>query len=365
MADRIRVGIIGVQPDRSWGAIAHLPALAALADDYEVTAVGNSRQDSADAAAARFGIAHAFGDYRDLVASPDVDLVAVTVKVPHHRELVTAALEAGKHVYCEWPLGNGLAEAEEMAALARKKGVKAFVGLQARSSPVVARVKDLVADGYVGDVLSTTLVGSGMNWGAFIDQPNAYTADKRNGATLLSIPVGHTVDALCHCLGEFVAVDAMLANRRKTFTLLPDGTTLPMTAEDQVLVAGELQGGAVASIHYRGGISRGTNLLWEINGSEGDLQITSIGGHAQMFELTLKGARGEETLETLGIPASYTTTPEVGPFSRNVAEAYARAYRDLTEGTSLCPDFDAAVTRHRFLDAVEKAAAEGRRQHLD
>jgi len=193
--------VIGVAPGRSWAAVAHIPALKAL-PGFEVRALSTTRMESARAAAEEFGVALAFDNHIDLVNAPGVDLVAVTVKVPHHRELVLAAIAAGKHVYCEWPLGNGLAEAQEMVALAGAKGVHAVVGLQARAAPVMGYVRDLVAEGFVGEVLSTTLVGSGMNWGAMIDPPNAYTADRKNGATLLTIPFGHTIDAVCQALGQ-------------------------------------------------------------------------------------------------------------------------------------------------------------------
>src|SRR3954463_11627432 len=155
---KIRLGIIGANPDRGWAAQAHIPALRSLPDDFEITALSTTRRESADAAGKRFGVPAAFDNHQELVNSPAVDVVAITVKVPHHLELATAALEAGKAVYCEWPLGNGLKEAETLAALATKTGVLAVVGLQARSAPPVAYVHDLVRQGYVGDVLSTTLV---------------------------------------------------------------------------------------------------------------------------------------------------------------------------------------------------------------
>src|SRR5437667_9869405 len=153
-AKKIRVGIIGANPDRGWAAQAHIPALKSMPEDFEITALSTTRRGSADAAGALFGVSAAYDDHRELVNSPNVDVVAVTVKVPHHLELATAALEAGKAVYCEWPLGNGLREAETLAALARKKGVLAVAGLQARSAPAVAYVRDLVKQGYVGEVLS-------------------------------------------------------------------------------------------------------------------------------------------------------------------------------------------------------------------
>src|SRR6266478_4190544 len=199
---KIRVGIIGANPDRGWAKDAHIPALKSLSDDFEITALSTSRRESADAARKLFGVPVAFDNHQDLVKRSDVDVVAITVKVPHHLELATAALNAGKAVYCEWPLGNGLKEAEALAALAKQKGVLAVAGLQARSAPTVAYVRDLIQHGYVGEVLSTTLVGSGMGWGPTVEPANAYLNDKLNGATMLSIALGHASDALCHCLGE-------------------------------------------------------------------------------------------------------------------------------------------------------------------
>src|SRR3989442_4593375 len=141
---RIRVGIIGANPDRGWAAQAHIPALKSLSDDFEITALSTSRRESADAASKLFGVPVAFDNHQDLVNSTVVDVVAVTVKVPYHLELATAALDAGKAVYCEWPLGNGSEETETLAALAQKKSVLAAAGLQTRSAPTVAYVRDLI-----------------------------------------------------------------------------------------------------------------------------------------------------------------------------------------------------------------------------
>ncbi|MFN3472514.1 MAG: Gfo/Idh/MocA family protein [Blastomonas sp.] len=360
-AGKIGVGIIGVAPGRSWAAISHIPALRSL-DAYEIVALSTTRMESAQAAAAEFGVPGAYDNHQDLVNDPAVDLVVVTVKVPHHLKLVQAAITAGKHVYCEWPLGNGLAEAEQMAALARDKGIVAAVGMQARSAPLFRYLRQAIAEGYVGEVLSVSLIGSGMNWGAVVDQPNAYTYDKSNGATLLSIPFGHTLDALCHCVGEVTELVAMLANRRTTAMLVPDNTPLALTSEDQIVVGAVFENGAVGSIHYRGGISRGTNLLIEINGTEGDIVITGPGGHAQLFDLTIRGGRGEmQGVEVLDIPADCSWTQQAPAMVQNVAQAYALLAGDIRNGTRNCPDFEEAVKRHRLLDAVEASAALGMR----
>jgi predicted dehydrogenase len=361
-AKRIRVGIIGANPDRGWAAQAHIPALKSLPDDFEITALSTSRRESAEAASKLFGVPLAFDNTQDLVTSAQVDVVAVTVKVPHHLELATAALEAGKAIYCEWPLGNGSKEAESLAALAKEKGVLAVAGLQARSAPSAAYAHDLIRQGYVGEVLSTTLVGSGMGWGRTVEPFNAYLNDKKNGATMLSIALGHAADALCYCLGEVRELSATVTGRRKSFTIAATGESGPMTTDDQVAVTGLLESGAAFSIHYRGGRSRGTNLLWEINGTEGDLQLTADGGQLQIFEMTVRGGKGaQSSLEVLPVPQQYRWAPAQG-LSTNVAQAYAHFARDYRQGTHLCPTFDDAVTRHRMLDAIETAAASGQRQ---
>src|SRR5437867_4232419 len=101
------VGIIGVSPTRGWAATAHIPALRAL-PNYEIRALSAHTPESARAAGEVFGVNAVFSDHEQMVTQPDIDVVAVTIKVPHHRELVGAALAAGKAVYCEWPLGRDL-----------------------------------------------------------------------------------------------------------------------------------------------------------------------------------------------------------------------------------------------------------------
>ena len=362
---KIRVGIIGADPDRGWAKQAHIPALKSLSDDFEITALSTTRRESADAASKLFGVPLAYDNHQELVNSTSVDVVAVTVKVPHHLELATAALNARKAVYCEWPLGNGLKEAETLAALAKQKGVLAVSGLQARSAPSVAYVRDLIKQRYVGEVLSTTLIGSGMGWGPTVEPFNAYLNDKKNGATMLSIALGHAADALCHCLGEIRELSATMTMRRKSFTVAGMGESKPMAVDDQVAVSGLLEGGAAFSIHYRGGSSRGTNLLWEINGTDGDLQLTADGGQAQLFEMTVRGGKGAQTsLEILPVPEEYRWAPPQPGLGTNVAQAWARFACDYRQGTRLCPTFDDAVKRHRMLSAIETAAATGQRQRL-
>src|SRR5438309_2047230 len=152
------VGIVGVSPVRGWAATAHIPALRAL-PNYEIRALSAHNAESARAAGDMFGISAVFSDHEQLLMQPDVDVVAVTVKAPRHRELVSAAIAAGKAVYCEWPLGRDLDDARAMAALAAKHDVRTVVGLQARQALAIELVQELLSDGYLGEVLSTPMVG--------------------------------------------------------------------------------------------------------------------------------------------------------------------------------------------------------------
>src|SRR5207248_3823279 len=294
------VGIVGVSPARGWAATAHIPALRAL-PGYEIRALNAHNAESARAAGEAFGVSAVFSDHERLLTHPDIDVVAVTVKVPHHRELVSAALAAGKAVYCEWPLGRDLDDARAMAALAAEQGVRTVVGLQARQAPAIELVHELLSDGYVGEVLSTTMVGLSV-LGDVLVPPNAYMLDRRNGANVLTIAVGHSVDLLNYVLGEFADLSAVSDLRRPVITIEETGEQIVKTAADQIAVIGTLTSGATASIHVREAVAGGTGFLWEINGTDGTLRITADAAQPQIFPLTVAGARGGNELAELPFP---------------------------------------------------------------
>ncbi|WP_030686607.1 Gfo/Idh/MocA family protein [Streptomyces sp. NRRL B-1347] len=364
----IRTGIVGLSARGGWAPQSHLLALARL-DGYEVLALAASSPGAAAAAGAAYGVPRAYGSAHELVRDPDVDLVVVSVRVPLHREVILAALAAGKAVLSEWPLGNGLAEAEELAAAAAAAGVRTFAGLQARSAPAVRYVRDLVADGFAGEVLSTSLVASGRRWGATFEPGGRYLLDRDNGGTMLTIPFGHTVDALAMVLGEFTEVSATTATRRPVVREEGSGRTAAMTVHDQIAVSGRLTSGAVASLHFRGGLARATTFHWEINGTDGDLVVTGEHGHLQQARLTVRGARGAARgTRELPVPERYFAVAALDdvrdqvPY--NVGAQYADVLRDLRDGTSTVPDFGHAVRRQRLLDGIERAAGAGSRVAL-
>src|SRR5438067_8669841 len=283
------VGIIGVSPIRGWASTAHIPALRAL-PNYEIRALSAHDAESARAIGDMFGVSAVFSDHEQLVMQPDIDVVAVTVKAPRHRELVDAALAAGKAVYCEWPLGRDLDDARAMATLAAEQGVRTVVGLQGRQAPATAFIRELLSDGYVGEVLSTTMVGVSVAGGSVV-QPNAYMLDKANGANALTIAVGHSLDTLSYVLGELADLSAVSALRRPLMTIEETREPIVKTAADQIALTGNLTSGVTGSIHIREAVAGGTGFLWEINGTDGTLRITAGEAQPQIFPLTVAGAR--------------------------------------------------------------------------
>src|SRR5213080_4950058 len=358
------VGIVGVSPVRGWAATAHIPALRAL-PNYEIRALSGHSAESARAAGEVFRVSAVFVDHEQLLGQPDIDVVAVTVKVPHHRETVSAALAAGKAVYCEWPLGRDLDDARAMAALAAEQGVRTVVGLQARQAPAIGFVQELLSDGYVGEVLSTTMIGLSAP-GDVVGQPNAYMLDETNGANALTIAVGHSVDTLNHVLGEFADLSAVSDLRRPLITIEETGEQVVKTAPDQIAVIGTLTSGAIASVHIREAVAGGTGFLWEINGTDGTLRITADAAYPGIYPLTVAGAHGQDKPAELAVPAALTqkwpalSSLEGAP-AYNVGRAYAAFAADIDNGTHTVPDFADALRRHEVIAAIERSAASGER----
>ena len=355
MTAPIRVGIVGANPDRGWGRDAHLDALRSL-PEFALAAVSARSQANAEAAAAAFGAPRAFGDSLALARDPDIDLVAVTVKVPEHRAVVLAALAAGKHVYCEWPLGCDLEESEEMAAAVRL-GSRAMIGLQALSAPVILQAAKLIADGAIGRPRVLRTYGTAAAWGEETQSQAIYLQDKRNGATLETIGGGHTLAPVEALVGAYVEVDARNSILRKSIRVQDTGEMVERTCADHMFVLGLHDSGCVSTFEMVGGTT-GRPVYFEVTGETGWIRITgTVPGTCQIARLALEASFPVEP------PAEPVAPHLVGP-PANVAEAYAAFARDLRDGTRTVPDFNDAVRLTRLLDAIDRASDTGQRQHL-
>ncbi len=357
--DGIRIGLIGANVNYGWSQRAHLPALLRL-PEYELAAVCTSRRETAEESAKHYGAPLAFHDYREMAAHPDVDLVSVSVRVPMHHPMVMAALEAGKHVFCEWPLGMNLDQAREMSALAASRGVRHMVGLQARGDPALMHLRKVLADGYVGDVLSCNMTMF-LPGALQRDSGRAWMADGTKGGHTLSIAAGHSVDVVCFCVGEFVDVSAKVSTQVPEWTLSDTGGRVEVTAPDNVLISGVLDNGAVASVHVATIPWHGTGWRMEVYGREGTV-VAASEQMVQYADVRLTGARGDgAAMEEIQVPRDLAAVPaDVPPGPPfNVAQLYRRLAGAIRGEGGSDPDFQLAVTRHHLLDAVQRSSDRG------
>ena len=359
MADKIRLGLIGASVTGTWSARAHLPAVRA-SSDVELTAVCTTKAESAEAARRAWGARLAFDDWHKMVASPEIDAVAVVVRVPSHYAPTKAALEAGKHVYCEWPLGRTTAEAVELAALANSKGLATAVGLQARVNPAVMHMKELVEGGFAGEVMAVhvSLLREGV-----LSRPSHRTwqRDAELGANTLTIANGHTVDAMRFVTGDFRRLCAVVATQAKHWLDTGTNTQLDVTSPDNVLTSGRLVNGAVVSVHIGAIPFAGSGYRMEIYGRNGTLIATGLDS-PQLSGVSLHGAKGGNRLALMRVPERFTlTAPGTPPGEAlNVGQMYSLFAGAIRGGKHDQPNFETAVELHRLVDAIKEASDSGR-----
>ena len=361
---QINVGIIGANPNIGWAGRAHFPALLNL-PEFNVAALCTSRPESAKSAAEHYGVPRYFHDFREMVQQPDLDLISVSVRVTLHREMVLAALAAGKHVFCEWPLGVNLAEAEEMASAAAATNAHTMVGLQAQGDPVLLTLKHLLNEGYVGQILSCNmaLFTEGR---IHLESADVWEADYANGASALTIGGGHTLDALAFCVADFEEISAQVSTELKHRYVSDTQTYVPVTSPDHIIIGGKLTNGAAvsATVAYVPWHTSGWKM--EIYGSEGTLTATSD-SYPQILKPRLFGARKDDTeLKEIPIPDNLTWIPSEVPDGPgyNVAQIFRRMGQGIRSGQPAQPDFDRALKIHRLIHTIEESSRTGHRQKL-
>ncbi len=359
MPNKIRLGFVGANVSSNWSSQSHFPALLA-SPDVEFTAVCTTRPESAEEARLAFGAKLAFHDFRTMVASPEIDAVAVVVRVPSHYEPTKAAIEAGKHVLTEWPLGRTTAEAEELAALARAKGVQTAVGLQSRVSPALLYVKELIDSGYVGEVLSchvTTMRDGRLER----HSSGTWQRDPSAGANSLTIATGHVIDALRFVLGDFARVACMVSTQMQQWYETDTERFVEVTSPDNVRVSGQLERGAAASVHVGAVPWAGSGFRMEIFGREGTLITTGSVSSQRGEMLRVQGAQGSHELQDLPLPQHFVYVPDDFPRGDpfNVGQLYALFAEAIRTGQNRLPTFDTAVGLHRFLDTIKQASDTG------
>jgi len=349
-AAALRLGIVGANPERGWARDTHVPALQAL-PGLAIHAVSARTQDIAAAALAAFGARKAYADSLELARDPEVDIVVVTVKVPEHRAIVLAALAAGKHVYCEWPLAIDVAEARELAEAADKAGTHVAIGLQGASSQAVEHAAKLVAQGAIGRPRRLRVFSTTNGWGATCPPHYGYLQDRTTGATLASIAGGHTLAMVAAVVGAVEEVSACNSILNPGVKVIGSDDHVIRTCADHMLLHTRHASGCVANIEIVGGDT--SPLTFELVGTGGSLSIHGQhpGGY-QCAELTVTCSSGE--------PQPGPEFPGLSQSAVNVARVYQRLENDIRTGRRDSTDFTHALRLTELLHAIDISSDEGR-----
>lgn len=365
MADVVRVGIIGANV-AGWAGRAHMPAFAAGIPNAELIAVSTTRQESADEAAATFGARYAYDNHRDLLANPEVDVAAVSVKLPMHDELTRDIIAAGKHVYTEWPLGTTTEQAQELTALADAAGVRTCVGLQSRRSAEYREVRRIIESGAIGDVLTANLLQ--FTTGA-LSRPSGriWMRDAAARANTLTITFGHAVDGLIAMLGPIDSVSAVVTTQTRQWTAsdTDTGETFDVDSPDTIMVSGVLASGASLAVHIASVAALTTGHRMQIHGSKGTITLDAGGSTHSGEGLLRVAADGERELREATVPQDEWVSA-VGLTGQpvNIGKTWAAYAEAILTGAEFHPTFADAVEHHKLVDAVQRASDTGQSQKV-
>jgi predicted dehydrogenase len=264
---------MGAAHSQAWRTAPHVfdlplrPAMAALC---------GRNAAAVRAAADRLGWAATETDWRALVKRDDVQLVDVCTPGEFHAEVAIAALEAGKHVLCEKPLANTLAEAEAMAAAAGRaaaQGVRAMTGFNYRRVPAIALARQLVTDGRIGAIRHVR-ASYLQDWLVDPESPLTWRLQReRAGSGALGDLGAHIIDLAQYLTGELIAgVSAATATFVRERPLEDRGGSGPVTVDDAAVFTARLASGALASFEAtRFATGRKNQLRIELNGERGSL----------------------------------------------------------------------------------------------
>jgi predicted dehydrogenase len=329
---KIRVGIIGIG---NWGRYGHIPVLQLL-PNFEIVAVASRRKEYAREMAQKLGINHAFTDVNQLTTHPDVDLVIVLPPAPQHAAFVRAAIAAGKDVYCEWPLTTSIVDTEDLLSSAEGVGVRQVVGLQGRMGPSARYVRDLLAEGYVGQIRSVRMHVSMNYFQGRRSADLAETVPPENFSHILSIYGGHFMDMLFHVVGPPKGLSAVVTSQFPKNTLVETGESLPNKTPDQVLVIGTLANGGAFTLQVEGGKRNNSGLQIDITGIGRGPQDSNPLSFTNAEDNKVEGAKGDNVpLEVLPIPIKYQGLPasKLDASVLDLAYLYTTFANDREKGT--------------------------------
>ena len=357
MAEPLRVGIIGASAERGWAKVAHVPAVQTL-EGLELAAVVTRDQAAADKAAKAFGAQVGYGDPGQLFADPHIDIVTVAVNVPAHRELLLGAIAAGKHIYCEYPLGRDRSESEALATAARAAGVRVAIGLQTRSNPALQKARALIGSGAIGRVLSARIMSTTMAFGPTVEAAMEFAETSESGVTLPTIQGAHTLDTAIALLGELDEASGLASTQYAEVAVEANGgrTQQRRTTPDHLLVQARLVQGAPLSIEVVGGRPPDdTPFRLAVTGATHELVLE--GGAPRGFQ----SGRLRLLIDGEAVPVEEGEAASLPDEAANVGFVYAALRNDILHGTTTATGFEHAVRVAKLVEDLLQSSRTGAR----
>jgi predicted dehydrogenase len=377
MASAVNVGIIGA----NWGMVGHLPALRAL-PNVNVTAVCTSRRETALAAAERYAVPKPYGDYQDMVRDPDLDLIVVGSKPSNRFPMVMAALEAGKNVFNANPFAVNLEQAWRMVEAQQRVGRVGAIDAQFQWTPQIARAKELIDDGFVGDLHTVScvchfplLVDGAARWPLVASPPGypsgdagyAWLADRNSGASALRNLGGHCLHALVSLLGPVEELAAEQSIREPLWTL-PDGSQVRPDTYDSALVTLRFKNGGAGCLDVSWAAPAARGFALHIHGSNGRISLTSPGGFPGAENTRLTGAsfansKGPSLVEGPLETPERCFQPRHSPGCSHIprsASTMVRLFDEVADairvGREAAPSFLQALHVQEIVEAADRSA---------
>jgi predicted dehydrogenase len=356
-ASTLRIGIIGM----GWGRRAHLPAFAAL-PDVQVRAIVDSHSENLRAIADEYGIPRIERDAMALLSDPD-DLDALVIATPTdtHYELVLAALQAGLHVFCEKPLGYDVPQAEAMVAALEGAGVTGRIGFLFRHSPVIQHMKQLVDDGFIGELQMFESININPQFHSPAAPLHWKMLEERAGGGVYVEYGSHQIDLALWFGGPLrhvVAHGMTLVDRRAN----DSGHSVEITSDDSCAWIGEYASGGQALFRSGwaslppggGGLrlygSRGS-LAWQLDPTTRQRET--------LLAVTPEQPEGQVLLEYRARNWGSDRMP-LGLLSDYNANLVAAFVTDLRDGATSAPTFHDGLAVQHVLTAIRTSLDEQR-----
>ena len=357
----LRVGIVSA----AWGGFAHLPAWRAI-PGIEVTAICTSRQETAEAAAARLGLPRAFWDAQAMCADPEIDIVDLGTRPNSRQPMVLAALAAGKHVYNSSPHAADWAGAKAIDAAWRGSASVGVVDAFSEWIPAHRQMRAMIADNYLGAPLGGTCH---FNISLF-NAPNKrfpynWFAEAGQGVSAVRNNGSHALYMLLHLFGpiaELVADDSQILKQ----WLFPDGDSITPATTDFANVILRFESGLVMQMQISWSMPLHDGWLVDVFGTEGRL-VASCPTFPTARDCTLSGGKLGGSLEPIEIADAYRHVPGIGldwqsepQPSFPMALSMHAMIEAIRGGPRPSPDFAQALEVERIQEAIRLSSA-GRR----